>query len=110
MAEDLLRAEGFTDLQYLRKGSADANKALATGEIHMAMGFLGSSLIQVDAGDPIVILAGIHVGCFELFATDRVRTIRDLKGKTVSVTDLGSGRHVFLAMTLGTWVSIHGRT
>ena len=32
-------------------------------------------------GDPIVFLAGIHVGCFELFGTERVRAIRDLKGK-----------------------------
>jgi NitT/TauT family transport system substrate-binding protein len=55
----------------------------------------------VDAGDPVVVLAGIHVGCFELFATDRIRTVRDLKGKTVSVTELGSGRHLFLVAALG---------
>ncbi|MGH7325196.1 MAG: ABC transporter substrate-binding protein [Candidatus Rokuibacteriota bacterium] len=100
VAEELLRGEGFTDVQYARKGTVDANKALATGEIHLTMGFVGNSLIQVDAGDPIVVLTGIHVGCFELFATDRVRTIRDLKGKTVSVTELGSGRHVFLAAAM----------
>jgi NitT/TauT family transport system substrate-binding protein len=64
-------------------------------------GHPSSALTQVEAGDPIVILTGIHLGCFELFATDRIRTIRDLKGKTVSVTDLGSGRHVFLAAALG---------
>jgi len=39
----------------------------------------------VDAGDPVVILAGGHIGCFELFGTDRVHTISDLKGKTVGV-------------------------
>jgi NitT/TauT family transport system substrate-binding protein len=101
VSESLLRGEGFTDVQYVRKGTADATKALATGEIHMMMTFAGNFLIQVEAGEPIVILTGIHLGCFELFATDRVRTIRDLKGKTVSVTDLGSGRHVFLASALG---------
>jgi NitT/TauT family transport system substrate-binding protein len=101
VAEELLKGEGFTDVQYLRKGTADATRALATGEIDMMATFAGNFLIQVEAGDPIVILAGIHLGCFELFATDRVRTIRDLKGKTVSVTDLGSGRHVFLAAALG---------
>jgi NitT/TauT family transport system substrate-binding protein len=51
----------------------------------------------VDAGDPIVMLAGVHVGCFELFGTDRVHTIRDLQGKTVAVQGLGSSQHVFLA-------------
>jgi NitT/TauT family transport system substrate-binding protein len=42
-------------------------------------------------------LAGVHVGCLELFGTDRVHTIRDLKGKTVAVEGLGSSQHVFLA-------------
>ena len=45
-------------------------------------------------------MAGIHVGCFELFATDRIRTIRDLKGKTVSLGELRSGRHAFLVTVL----------
>jgi NitT/TauT family transport system substrate-binding protein len=95
-----LRDEGFTDVQYVRKGRAEANRALAAGGTQIAMGFIGSYMMQVDEGDPIVVLAGIHVGCFELFATDRIRTIRDLKGKTVSVTELGSGRHAFLASAM----------
>jgi NitT/TauT family transport system substrate-binding protein len=37
------------------------------------------------------------VGCFELFGTDRVHAIRDLKGKTVAVPHLGSPSQVFLA-------------
>jgi NitT/TauT family transport system substrate-binding protein len=98
--EELLRVEGFTDVQYIRKGRVDANKALAAGDIRLTMGFIGNYIIQLDAGDPIVVLAGIHVGCYELFATDRVRTIRDLKGKTIGVTEPGSGRHTFLASAM----------
>jgi NitT/TauT family transport system substrate-binding protein len=45
----------------------------------------------LDAGDPIVFLAGGHIGCFELFGNDRVRSVRDLKGKTVAVFDLRLG-------------------
>jgi NitT/TauT family transport system substrate-binding protein len=37
------------------------------------------------------------VGGFELFGTDRVRAIRDLKGKSLAVTELGGPDHVFLA-------------
>jgi NitT/TauT family transport system substrate-binding protein len=44
-----------------------------------------------------VLLAGGHVGCFELFANDSVRSIADLKGKTVGVQALGSSQHVFVA-------------
>jgi NitT/TauT family transport system substrate-binding protein len=46
------------------------------------------------------VLAGLHAGCYELFATDRVRTIRDLKGKAVSITSKDTGRYVFLVSML----------
>ena len=39
----------------------------------------------IDAGEPITVLAGVHVGCFELFAKEAIRGIADLKGKTVGV-------------------------
>jgi NitT/TauT family transport system substrate-binding protein len=99
-AEELLGSEGFTDVQYMRKGRVEANKALASGEADMTMGFNGNISIQVDGGDQVVMLAGVHPGCYELFGHNQVHTIRDLKGKSVTVTDLGSGRHVLLAAML----------
>src|SRR5262245_64436095 len=42
-------------------------------------------------------LGGGHVGCFELFGANGVRAVRDLKGKTVLVPELGSSHHVFLS-------------
>ena len=99
-AEEFLRNEGFTEVQYLRKGRVEANKALASGEAQITMGFNGNLSVQVDAGDPVVILAGVHPGCYELFSEEQIRSVRDLKGKSVAVTDLGSGRHVFLASLL----------
>lgn len=44
-----------------------------------------------------MILSGVHIGCFELVETDRVRSIRDLQGKTVAIPGLGETPHVFLA-------------
>jgi NitT/TauT family transport system substrate-binding protein len=49
----------------------------------------------LDVGDPSTVLAGLHAGCYELFATHRVRTIRDLKGKTITITPKKSGCYVF---------------
>ena len=99
VAEDLLRGEGFTSITYVK--SADAGLAqwrdLAAGEAHFNTAFSGPLLVRLDAQDPIVLLAGIHVGCFELFGTDRIRAIRDLKGKTVAVWALQSVGHVFVA-------------
>jgi NitT/TauT family transport system substrate-binding protein len=98
VAEDLLQSEGFTNTRYVRmSGSIAVYKALAAGEIDITLSFVGPSLIRVDAGDPVVFLAGGHVGCFELFGTDQVRAIHDLKGKMVTVPELGSPQHVFLS-------------
>src|SRR5262249_22742774 len=60
----------------------------------------GQCALRLDAGDPITVLAGLHVGCYELFATHRVRTMRDLKGKTISITSKESGRYVFFVSIL----------
>jgi NitT/TauT family transport system substrate-binding protein len=98
VVEEILHSEGFTEVQYVEAmAGAEIVKALAAGEVHITLNFAAPAIIRVDAGDPIVILAGVHVGCFELFGTDRVHTIRDLKGKTVAVQGLGSSQHVFLA-------------
>jgi NitT/TauT family transport system substrate-binding protein len=98
VAEELLRSEGFTEVQYVEAGAGEGyDKALASGEAHLSLNFVARVLLRLDAGDPIVILGGVHVGCFELFGTDRVQAIRDLKGKTVAVPELGSSQHVFLA-------------
>ena len=50
--------------------------------------------------NPIVLLAGVHVGCFELVATDQVHAIRDLKGRSVAVSGLGGPDHTFVASML----------
>ncbi len=98
IADELLRAEGFSDVQYVYVADgARTYKVLASGEADISMAFVAPFLIQVDAGSPIVMLAGIHVGCFELVGTEKVRSIRDLKGTTVAVLGLGSAPHVFIA-------------
>jgi NitT/TauT family transport system substrate-binding protein len=53
--------------------------------------------MHIEAGDPILMLAGIHAGCYELIGTPRVRSVRDLKGKRVAVPSLGGGPHTFIA-------------
>src|SRR5262249_48862824 len=80
VVEDLLYREGFTEVQYVETvAGAETIKALASGAVHLTLSFAAPTIIRVEAGDPIVVLAGVHVGCFELFGTDRVHTIRDLK-------------------------------
>jgi NitT/TauT family transport system substrate-binding protein len=98
VAEELLHGEGFTEVQYVKQATdAEKGPALASGEVDLTQFFSAPFLLRVEAGDPLVLLAGVHVGCFELFGAERVRAIRDLKGKTVAVPALGGFQHVFLA-------------
>jgi NitT/TauT family transport system substrate-binding protein len=97
VAQELLRAEGFTDVRYVNIPETNPYPAFVSGEVDISMAFVAPFLVQLDAGLPIVLLAGIHVGCFEVFGTRGIRAIRDLKGKTVAVPSLNSAHHVFLS-------------
>jgi hypothetical protein len=58
----------------------------------MGMLFLGPFLRHLDAGAPLVILSGGHVGCLELFVHEPIHSVRDLKGRSVAVVALGASR------------------
>jgi len=98
VADELLRAEGFTDVRYVatEPGTPSA-LALAHGEIDFTMNFSPPLIVAIDAGDPITIVGGEHAGCFELFAREGIRSISDLKGKTVGVQALRSSQYLFLS-------------
>src|SRR5262245_56066865 len=74
IAEPLLMAEGFTDVRYVRLESDERGSdmmtaaALASGQVDLSMQFIGPSIVRLDAGDPIVLLAGVQIGCYELLA------------------------------------------
>ncbi|MBM2806281.1 MAG: hypothetical protein HW419_4174 [Deltaproteobacteria bacterium] len=108
VADELLRGEGFTDVQYVKLQSADIYKAFASGDVDVSMAYAPPFIIQIDAGEPIVLLGGVHAGCYELFGTDQVRAIRDLKGKAVAIPGQGSPHHIFLA-SMAAYVGIDPR-
>jgi NitT/TauT family transport system substrate-binding protein len=84
VAEEFLRSEGFTDVRYVATGTPQRGTGLAGGEIDFSMGFVGNWIKQVDAGDPIVMLTGIHVGCYELIASEGIRTIAISKARRLA--------------------------
>jgi NitT/TauT family transport system substrate-binding protein len=97
VAEDLLRAEGFTDIQYVASPPAVLAAALGRGEFDFSLHFSAPSIVAIDAGEPLAIVAGVHVGCFELIANDHIRSIRDLKGKKVGIQAWGVAPHTFVS-------------
>jgi NitT/TauT family transport system substrate-binding protein len=100
IADDLLRAEGFSDIQYLDDDPREigTSKLIATGAADINMSFGLTTLLRIDAGEPVVMIAGIHAGCYELFGNEQVRSIRDLRGRRVAVPGLGSSHHLYLSV------------
>jgi NitT/TauT family transport system substrate-binding protein len=98
VAEPLLRAEGFSEIRYVETESgATGAQAAARGEIDFDNAFTPSLIALVDAGAPITILSGLHIGCYELFAHEGIRGVRDLKGKTVGIPQLRSSPHMLVS-------------
>jgi NitT/TauT family transport system substrate-binding protein len=96
IAEDLLRAEGFTDIRYVPDLAVDA---VARGDIDFDLETAAWVAYQVDAGEPIMALAGVHPGCYELFAHEPIQAISDLKGKRVGIAQqLGQSGHLLLTV------------
>jgi NitT/TauT family transport system substrate-binding protein len=106
IAEELLRAEGFAEISYVAVPGGVASAQMATrGGADFLLTFAAPLLIPMDAGEPLTVIAGAHVGCFELFANDSVHRIADLKGKSVGVQAIGSSQHVFVA-SMATYVGL----
>ena len=89
VAEELLRAEGFTDIRFV-----DRPDARAIGQIRRDGGDFGpiyacECVQAIDAGEQISVLAGVMVGCFELFARDGIGSVGELKGKRIGVQAAG---------------------
>jgi len=103
VAQQFLPAEGFTNVQYIDDTGGDHGaQQTAAGEIDISFSITASLTTAADRGDPLVLLAGIHPTCFELFAGDRVQSLRDLKGKRIHAfsTDATDPTYVFMATLL----------
>ena len=102
IAEEFLRLEGFTNFKYVspltENGYSDALK-ISSGQADITPAWAGDLVIEADKSDKVVALSGLHVGCAELFAGERVNTLQDLKGKKVAVThDSSWAGHWFRAI------------
>jgi NitT/TauT family transport system substrate-binding protein len=98
VAEELLHAEGFTDVRYVPAPPERLQESFANGELDLGLEYASKYVVAIDRGLPVTMLAGAHVGCFELFGNESVRSITDLKGKRVGIQAYGSPPHLFLSL------------
>jgi NitT/TauT family transport system substrate-binding protein len=91
LAGELLSAEGFAEVRYVSvQGGPAYSQAFERRELDFGLMFAPGAVRRLDAGVPITVLAGVHPGCFELFAHEHIRGVADLKGKQVGI-DEGRG-------------------
>ena len=101
-ADELLRAEGFTDVSFVNTTPGRARiEALGRGDFDFTMSFAVTQISALDAGIPITIVAGLHAGCYELFARAGVRGITDLKGKRVGLLQSPPAFLIMMAASVG---------
>ncbi|MGH8072204.1 MAG: ABC transporter substrate-binding protein [Candidatus Entotheonellia bacterium] len=111
VAEALLRAEGFSDVTYVKTvtTTVDNYEALAAGTTHLGFGFASALIARIDGGDPLVFVAGGHVGCQQIVGHERLQAIRDLRGKRIAIAGPGAPDHIQVASILA-YVGIDPRT
>src|SRR5579859_6085751 len=91
VAEELLRLEGFSEVEYVKLYETIPSTLQKFADFAM---FGGPSILPaIDNGYPIVTIAGTHEGCWELFAHDPVNSLQDLRGKAVAIASLGGVEH-----------------
>jgi NitT/TauT family transport system substrate-binding protein len=99
VAEELLRAEGFIDIRYVDVGrNRDLAVKVGSGEADLSADFAARIITAIDQGGAITVLGGVHVGCYELFGNESIRSIADMKEKRVGVNVFGSGPHLLLTV------------
>jgi NitT/TauT family transport system substrate-binding protein len=99
--EQLLRAEGFTDIRYVDIPGGSTAQDLGSGRIDFASDLSLHHIIGIDKGAPITIVSGVHGGCYELFVRGNIRAITDLKGKRV-----GESGGAELVSLMAAWVGL----
>ena len=81
VCDELLRAEGFTDIRYVEVSPIAIGEAIGRGEADFSSSDPISVIRAIVGGAPIVVLTGTNVGCYDLFAQQDIRRISELKGR-----------------------------
>ncbi len=100
VAEPLLREEGFTDVQYVSAPGTKTVKMWQDGLIDLSPNFSALEMFHLEKyNHPVTFLSGMHAGCYALVGSERINSVRDLKGKTVWAGSVeNNGPHLFFSV------------
>ncbi len=73
-------------------GGGDIQAALGAGSIDCGFGLVGKFIQPIESGLNLVMTSGMHTGCTKILvkADSGIKSIEDLKGKTIGVASLAS--------------------
>ena len=94
-----LKAEGFDGIELVETGGGfSGSELVAQRKIDIATSFAGTVVHRLDQDWPITAIGGMHVGCYELFAREPIRSIGDLAGRRVGISTFDSSAHLYLSI------------
>jgi NitT/TauT family transport system substrate-binding protein len=102
LAGDFLSEEGFTEVRYVAANILE-RAWVVNRDADVALGHSEWIVASLDDGVPLVTLAGLHSGCYELWAGARIQSIGELRGKKIAVRriDTSDVFYAFFATLLG---------
>src|SRR5262245_2516798 len=101
LAEQLLYLEGFSKVEYYESPGGVGPDAIANGQADFSSWETLGAIPVMEATNNLLAIAGVHAGCVEVLGGHRVKSIRDIGGKTIAVSMRGGSDHVFLASIMG---------
>jgi NitT/TauT family transport system substrate-binding protein len=98
-AERFLRDEGFTDVRFTDVATA---AAITAGNADIGNAFPTQFFNSVENGPKVVSLGGLHPGCVEIWAQPGISSLKELKGRSITVTakTLANLQYSILAMVI----------
>jgi NitT/TauT family transport system substrate-binding protein len=97
LAEDLLLAEGFEEVEYVKLSTNKVSPIIGEGHADIYVESAPALVNFLASQETIVALGGVHAGCYELLAKTHIRAIRDLKGRSIAISAYGSTEHIFVS-------------
>ena len=111
VAEPLLRDEGFTDIKYVSFPGTELVNTLKRDKVDLSPSFTPLDMVNVErSNSPLTFLSGLHRGCYALVGSEDIRSVNDLKGKTVWTGAIeNNGPHLFFK-TIVSYVGLNPDT
>src|SRR4051812_18805709 len=67
LVEELLRADGFTDIRYIEGSPPGMTERVANRTVDFQTNYAPNFVTAIARGESITMLTGVMVGCYELF-------------------------------------------